>query len=309
MRRAQPAAVAITRLVVTAVAAYLVALWLLDVSAPVLAPLTALLVMQVSLLQTLRSGIQRIISVTVGVIIAVVLVDLVGFTWWSLGMTIAAALALGQLLRLGDHTLEAPISAMLILQLGSETAALDRIIETLVGAGVGMAAGLVASPVRVRPAVEAIAELGRSMGTLLDHMADGLQVEPDRKTTDRWLHRSRELGRQIRQVDQALAEAEDSTRLNPRTRIGSAGRSGPVLRTALEHLEHTVVNTRGLARSMADRTTLLHIAAPASARRCGRPMCATGWPPLCASCRTARSSTLAPSPRPPSTRPPVAPPT
>jgi len=258
VRRAQPAAVAITRLVATAVAAYLMALRLLDEPAPVLAPLTALLVVQVSLLQTLRSGVQRIVSVTAGVIVAVVLVDLVGFTWWSLGATVAAALALGHLLRLGDHMLEVPISAMLILQLGSETAALDRIVETLIGAGVGMTAGLLTSPVRVRPAAEAVAELGRSMGTLLEHMADGLAVEPDRRTADRWLHRSRELARQIREVDRALTEAEDSARLNPRTRVGSAGRAGPVLRTALEHLEHAAVSIRGLARSMADRTALVH---------------------------------------------------
>ncbi|WP_198679245.1 FUSC family protein [Thermomonospora amylolytica] len=258
VRKAQPAAVAIARLVMTAVAAYLLALWLLEVSAPVLAPLTALLVVQVSLFQTLRSGVQRIVSVTAGVIVAVVLVDLIGFTWWSLGVTIAAALALGHLLRLGDHMLEVPISAMLILQLGSDTAALDRIIETLVGAGVGMAAGLLVSPVRVRPAAEAIAELGRSMGALLEHMADGLDAEPDRRTTDRWLERSRGLAREIREVDRALAEAEDSARLNPRTRVGPADRPGPVLRIALEHLEHAAVSIRGLARSMADRTALVH---------------------------------------------------
>ncbi|HEX2317333.1 MAG TPA: aromatic acid exporter family protein [Thermomonospora sp.] len=256
-RSAQPAAVFIARLVATAVAAYLIALWLLPVPAPVLAPLTALLVVQVSLYQTLRSAAERILAVTAGVILAVALVEWLGFTWWSLGVTIAVALALGQLLRLGDHLLEVPISAMLILQLGTETAATDRVVETLIGAGVGLLAGLVASPVRVRPAEEAICDLGRSMERMLDHMADGLETEPGAKVAAGWLERSRALSQEIRDVDRALAEAEESARLNPRTRVGVAQEPGPALRAALKALEHSSVSIRGLARSMVDRTGLV----------------------------------------------------
>ncbi|REE94720.1 FUSC family protein [Thermomonospora umbrina] len=256
-RSAQPAAVFIARLVGTAVAAYVIALWLLPVPAPVLAPLTALLVVQVSLFQTLRSAAERILSVTAGVILAVALVELLGFTWWSLGVTIAVALALGHLLRLGDHLLEVPISAMLILQLGSDTAAADRVVETLIGATVGLLAGLVASPVRVRPAEEAICDLGRSMQRVLDHMADNLETEPGAKVAADWLERSRQLSREIQDGDRALAEAEESARLNPRTRVGSAQEPGPALRAAVEDLEHASVSIRGLARSMVDRTDLV----------------------------------------------------
>ncbi|WP_434581871.1 hypothetical protein [Carbonactinospora thermoautotrophica] len=53
-RHAQPTAVFITRLTVTAVLAYLVALWLPGSPRPLLAPLTALLVVQFTLYQTLR---------------------------------------------------------------------------------------------------------------------------------------------------------------------------------------------------------------------------------------------------------------
>ena len=41
-----------------------------------------------------------------GVLLAVGLAALVGFTWWSLGITIAVALAIGYALHLGDNTLE-----------------------------------------------------------------------------------------------------------------------------------------------------------------------------------------------------------
>ncbi|MGI8332465.1 FUSC family protein [Actinomadura scrupuli] len=254
-RRTRPTAMFIVRLVVTAVASYLIALGLQSNPAPLLAPLTALLVVQASLFQTIKHAGQRVISVIAGVMVAVVLVATLGFAWWSLAVTIGAALVVGYALRLGAHILEVPISAMLVLQLGTETAAADRILETLIGAGVGLLAGLIASPVRVQPAEEAIAELGRSMGSLLDGIAGDLGAEPDKRTVESWLERSRRLGQKIQRVDDELGTAEDSVRLNPRAR--GLVFSGLVLRGRLEALEHATVTLRGLARSLADRTGLV----------------------------------------------------
>ena len=142
-QRAQPAAVTIVRLASTAVFAYLVALLLPVTSRPVLAPLTALLVIQVTLYQTLRSAVRRVGAVVSGVLLAVALSSWVGFTWWSLGLTIAVALAVGNSRHLGDSVLELPISAMLILSVDTRSAGTWRIVETLVGTGAGLVAGLV----------------------------------------------------------------------------------------------------------------------------------------------------------------------
>ena len=71
-RRAQPTAVYIARLTVTAVFAYLLALQLPGGSPrSVLAPLTALLVVQATLFNTIGSAIRRVAAVTVGVLAAV----------------------------------------------------------------------------------------------------------------------------------------------------------------------------------------------------------------------------------------------
>ena len=107
-RRAQPGAAYIARLALTAVFAYLIALQFAGNKGPVLAPLTALLVIQVSLSHTLRSAARRVISVVAGVLLAVGLSVVVGFTWWSLGILIAVALAvLSELATavaaIGDH--------------------------------------------------------------------------------------------------------------------------------------------------------------------------------------------------------------
>src|SRR5260370_20100869 len=98
-------------------------------------------VAQVTLYQTVRSAVRRVVAVVTGVLLAVALAAWVGFTWWSLGLTIVLALAAGYALHLGDTVLEVPISAMLILSVGTTTAAATgRIIETLVGAGARRAA-------------------------------------------------------------------------------------------------------------------------------------------------------------------------
>src|SRR5215475_12673834 len=115
IRLARPSFLYISRLTATATFAYLLALQVpAGTSRPVLAPLTALLVLQASLFQTIRSGIKKVVSVAAGVLAAVGLSTLVGFNWWLLGLLIGAALLIGHILRLGDDILEVPISAMLI---------------------------------------------------------------------------------------------------------------------------------------------------------------------------------------------------
>src|SRR3982750_5045778 len=69
--------------------------------APILAALTALLVVQLTVYETVAQGVQRILSVLAGVLIALAIAAVVGLTWWSLGAVVAVALVIGLLLRLG----------------------------------------------------------------------------------------------------------------------------------------------------------------------------------------------------------------
>ena len=90
VRSAQPATVAIARLTITAVLAFVVARLVTGADSPILAPLTALIVIQVTLYQTFRSALQRVASVVAGVLVALGLSSALGFTWWTLGIAIAA---------------------------------------------------------------------------------------------------------------------------------------------------------------------------------------------------------------------------
>jgi uncharacterized membrane protein YgaE (UPF0421/DUF939 family) len=254
-RRAQPAAVYITRMTLTAVFAYLLALQLPGGSSrSVLAPLTALLVVQATLFHTIRSAAQRVIGVTVGVLAAVAVSAYVPFSWWVLGLLIAGTLALGLMLRLREETLEVPVSAMLIFSVDSHAAATSRITETLVGAAAGLAAGLLFAPLRVQPAKDAIGDLARQMADLLGQMADGLAGEPDARRAAEWLDRTRALRGEIERVDEALSQAEESIRLNPRRLRYPDPAAG--LRGGVDTLERAATDLRVLARAVADSVRL-----------------------------------------------------
>ena len=250
-RRAQPTAAYIARLTVTAVSAYLLAQQLPGGSPrSVLAPLTALLVVQATLFNTIGTAIRRVAAVTAGVLAAVAVAAYVPFSWWVLGLLVAGTLALGIVLRLREEILEVPISAMLIFSVGSQAAASTRIIETLVGAAAGLAAGLLFAPIRVQPAKEAVGELSRQMADLLSQMAEGLAEAPDPKRAAEWLDQTRALRGEIERVDDALAEAEQSIRLNPRRlRVGDPAAG---LRDGVDTLERAATDIRVLARSVAD---------------------------------------------------------
>jgi uncharacterized membrane protein YgaE (UPF0421/DUF939 family) len=253
--RAQPAAVYIARMTLTAVFAYLLALQLPGGSVrSVLAPLTALLVVQATLFHTIRSAWQRVIGVTTGVLAAVAVSAYVPFSWWVLGLLVAGTLALGLILRLREETLEVPISAMLIFSVDSHAAATSRITETLVGAAAGLAAGLLFAPMRVQPAKDAIGDLSRQMADLLGQMADGLADELDPRRAAEWLDRTRALRGEIERVDDALGQAEESIRLNPRRLRYANPAAG--LRDGVDTLERAATDLRVLARAVADSARL-----------------------------------------------------
>lgn len=240
------------RATAAATLSYVIALHVSRQPAPLTAPLTALLVVQVTLFATLTTGVRRVNAVVVGVLIAIGFSAVVGLSWWSLGLIILSALVVGQLVRVDEFVNEVAISAMLVLgvtRLASQ--AWDRVLETLVGAAVGLAFNLVfAPPVWVDPAVESIEDLARRVDLLLRQMGRELGAPPVVARVEAQLYEARRLDQYVAEVDEALRVAEDSLRLNPRVSEGLLSRL--VLRTGLDTLEICVVVVRVLSRSLTD---------------------------------------------------------
>jgi Aromatic acid exporter family member 1 len=219
---------------------------------PVLAPLTALLVAQVTLAKTITGSFQRVASVTAGVLLALGVADLLGLHWWSLGLVIFVSLLLGRVLRLGSHGIEVPISALLVMTLGGTPGvARTRVLETLIGAGVGVVVNVVlVPPVYIRPAGEAIYELADDMAGVLRGAAADLREGWSGEDAYERLQEARDLDGEIGEAREAIARAEDSLRLNPRRRL--VGDPSDELREGMTTLEHSVILVRGICRSLVN---------------------------------------------------------
>ena len=247
------------RVTIASVASYVAALSIFSGPPPLLAPLTAMLVVQVTPLSLLASGLDRVVSVVAGVTLAVLFAELVPLAWWSLGVLIFLSITIGQVLRLRANLMEVAISAMLVLGVGSfaaGSAAWQRIAETLIGAAVGIAANLLFPPkVAAASAGRAIDDVADSMSELLSRAADELEAlvadGTDLRAAVRgWLGDARRINHDIPRAGAALLHAEQGRRLNVRA-VGTPNK-GPGLRQGLEALEHSSVAVRVMFRTFAD---------------------------------------------------------
>ncbi|WP_051839512.1 FUSC family protein [Streptomyces sp. NRRL F-5126] len=252
--RREPVVVQTLRSTAAATISFIVAERLSSEAAPLTAPLTALLVTQVTLFSTIRLSLTRVNAVVTGVLVAIGFSALVGLAWWSLALIILMALVVGRIVRAGDFVVEVAISAMLVLgvtQVQVESTAWTRVLDTLIGAGVGLLFNfLFIPPVWVETAGESIEALARRIRRLMLHISDGLADPTTVETAAARLHEARRIDQEITDVDAELRQAEESLRLNPRVREGLLHRV--VLRTGLDTLEICAVVVRVLARTLTD---------------------------------------------------------
>ncbi len=240
---------------VATVAAWLLAGWLLPGPLPVFAAIAALLVVQPSLNQSFSKAIERTVGVIVGVAVASVLGLLLGNGTWIILLAILIALVLAWSLRMTAGTAnQVAISAMLVLALGTGTQgyAVDRIIETMLGAVIGFVVNIaLVPPVAVVPAHRAVDRLGAELAATLDRLAWAL-VRPQSPADLTELIVTARLLRPMRDAaDTAIQDAVESLTLNPR-----AGRHRAEL-TELERLldrfSTVVIQTIGMTRTVYDR--------------------------------------------------------
>jgi len=220
---------------------------------PVLAPLAALLTVQVTVYRSVAVGLQRAAAVIAGVLLALLVAHGLGLHAWSIGLVTAAAMLLGQALRLGQQAVQVPVSALLVLALSGQSQLYprDRVLETLIGGAVGVAVNLVVvPPLFTRTADMRLGELAATIATLLEDVAAGLGGRWDHARAREWLMRARRLHQDLDAAREALAQAEESVRYNPR-RVAHASATAH-FQAALTALEHTAFQVRGITRSFTD---------------------------------------------------------
>jgi hypothetical protein len=111
------------------------------------------------------------------------------------------------------------------------------------------------APVRTQPAEEAVDDLSDQIGGLLDQMAADLAVGRPQEAARARLAQARASTQDVQRVDQALTEADESLRFNPRGR--PIRHVSVALRDGLETLERVMLTLRALARALAEASGLL----------------------------------------------------
>jgi len=239
---------------VATIAAWLIAGWLIPGPLPVFAAIAALLVVQPSVNQSLGKAVERSIGVILGVVIATGISLVFGQSTWIILLAIVIAMLVAWALKMTPGTSnQVAISAMLVLALGASSPeyALDRVLETLIGAAIGIVVNVaIVPPVAVAPAREHVARLGGELAASVDRLAaalEGPQVAAEVET----LMIEARLLRPMRDAAEAAIDAgEESLTLNPRR---SAHREElAALRDLLDLLSPIVTQLIGMTRAFAD---------------------------------------------------------
>ncbi|WP_440708448.1 FUSC family protein [Herbiconiux sp. YIM B11900] len=187
---------------------------------PVFGAIAAIIVVQPSVNQSLSRGIERSIGVIVGVVVAYLASLVFGAPSWLILAAIVVSLLIGWVLRLPQSsTVQVPISAMLVLSIGAQTPgyAVERIIETIIGAVIGVAINwLIVPPLAVQPAHDAVAALGREIASTMDGLAVVLSEQTDEPYRLKLLVEARLLRPMQAKAQKALDAATESLRFNPR---------------------------------------------------------------------------------------------
>lgn len=240
---------------VAIVLAWFAAVALIGAAAPIFAAIAALLVVQPSVNQSFAKGIERSIGVIIGVIVATLAMAVLGQAAWVVLVATAIALAVAWGLKMTAGTSnQIAISAMLVLALGADTPgySIDRIVETFIGAAIGVIVNaLIVPPVLVEPARRDLALLGGELAASLTRLADALTAPQRQADLERLMIEVRLLRPMRDAAEASIGDGIESLSLNPRRSRHRADLRG--MRELLEvRLNPIVTQIIGMTRAFVD---------------------------------------------------------
>ena len=229
-------------------------------SKPYFAPLAVLLVVQPTVYDSLSRAFQRVAGVVVGVAAALAVSHVLAPSAWSISIIIFAGLLVGRMAHLGPQgVVQVPVSAMLVFLVGEATPgyAGERIVDTLIGAGVAVIAVLLSPSAPPLDAVmsQAVAPL-QGCADILRAVSTGIASRWTPGQADSWRLAAGEL---MDSVVRARSQHEGvvlSTRWNARARRQRAALGQAA--DALSSGGRIAIYTRSMTRALADGSEHAH---------------------------------------------------
>ncbi|MHA7189185.1 FUSC family protein [Arthrobacter sp. MDT2-16] len=189
---------------------------------PYYAPLGALLAIYPTVAGSLKSGLQTVVGLTIGIVLAYVAVWAGDPNWATIAFVVGAGVLLGGALRRTAGGGSGIASAgLFVLVIGNDNLgySLGYLVQTVVGVGVGVAvSALILPPLNLNDAVGQMSRLRRTAARQLQEMGEAL--ETDWAADDpRWSERRDDLMASARNARDALQYADESRKGNVRRRF------------------------------------------------------------------------------------------
>ena len=218
----------LVKTVAGAVIAWELALHVLDLRQPFLAPWAALLTVHATVYRTFRRGAQQVGATVLGVLLAFAAGSVLGVNAASLALVLFAALLAGSMRGLRAESTTAAATALVVLLAGysdSGGVLVTRLADTGIGVAVGLLVNLLVwAPMGDRIAARRVDAIDDRIGELLADMANGLRdLEADdvgRAHRGSRPGEQREPGRHEAQVPRLGRRPRDQDRADHRAGLG-----------------------------------------------------------------------------------------
>ncbi|MCS0636773.1 aromatic acid exporter family protein [Streptomyces sp. LP05-1] len=205
-----------------AILAWAIAGWWWKAPLALMAPWTAVVLVQSTVYRSVRAGFQQVVLIAAGTVIAAGAAGLTGNVMGAMAITLPLTMLLGNYWRFGDQGVYASTTALFVLVYGtySGIGMLHRLLETLLGAVIGIAVNaLILPPMHLRGAYESVCRLPEDAAALLRATADGVTEGYGRTDAQKWSGSARGLRRFLDDLGNARTWSRESHRFNPGSRL------------------------------------------------------------------------------------------
>ncbi|MFF3726730.1 aromatic acid exporter family protein [Streptomyces erythrochromogenes] len=240
--------------VIAAMAAWVLARYLLPPSVSTFAPFTALVSLQATVYRSVRDCLQYVLAMAAGATLAATLAAVAGIHGWTFGLLTLIALCIGRIRRLGRQGDQVAIVGFFAFSSGQgQIDYIGQLVASVgIGALCGIAAHFVLAPARhTGHRQQAVADLYTTTTQRLDELADTLEAEdPDRGRLRQWRRDWRRLSVECERIRHTIEAEIENGRLNPRRTVSGSDEALPRAREAVTVAERSMDHLRSMTRTL-----------------------------------------------------------
>ena len=189
---------------------------------PYYAPLGALISMTPTLMGSVRVGLQTLVGLAVGIVLAGAVIVFAAPNIFTISLVVGLGVLVSGFRWLRESGGYAPVAALFVLIVGggdAESYSVGYLVQMAVGIAVGLVVNLaIFPPLRVNAAISGLHDFRDLLATHLDEMADAL-VDSWPPANEEWAERSDTLRTTADAVRDAIRDAEETGKGNPRARL------------------------------------------------------------------------------------------